>query len=73
MSFSRYWQKIYLANVGLLPAVSDVFTKLSCYPMGIKENDIAMLEKFVVTMYDKSCSSNSVIDVRLDLFARKQK
>ena len=31
-----------------------------------------MLEKFVVAMYDKSCSSNSVIDDRLDLFARKQ-
>ena len=33
---------------------SCLFTKLICYPAGVEEEDNVMLEKFVVTIYDRS-------------------
>lgn len=35
------------------PEVSPVFSKLSLYPPTIEDADLGILEKFVVTMYDK--------------------
>ena len=55
------------------PEASDVFSKLSCYPTDVEEDDTVMLEKFVVTMYDRSSSTVAVGDARLELFARKQR
>ena len=49
------------------PEASDVFTKLSCYPTDVEEDDTVMLEKFVVTMYDRSSSTVAVEDARLEL------
>ena len=49
------------------------FTKLSCYHTDVEEDDTVMLEKFVVTMYDRSSSTVAVGDARLELFARKQR
>ena len=56
----------------LLPDASDVFTKLSSYPPMIEDEDIKIIEKFVVTMYDRSSTSETVDEARLELFARKQ-
>ena len=55
------------------PGASDVFTKLSSYPTQVEEEDTGRLEKFVVTMYDRSSSTDAVDDARLELFARKQR
>jgi len=54
------------------PEASYVFTKLSCYPTDVEEDDTVMLEKFVITMYDRSSSTVAVDDARLELFARKR-
>lgn len=57
----------------VFPEVTDVFTKLSTYPLTIEHNDQVILEKFVITMYDRSSSASDVDEVRLDMFARKQR
>jgi len=54
------------------PEASDVFIKLSQYPPTVDDDDLKTLEKFVVTMYDRSSTATGVDDARLDLFARKQ-
>ena len=52
---------------------SDVFIKLSIHPPLVEEDDTKKLEKFVILMYDRSSSTETVDDARLDLFARKQR
>lgn len=52
---------------------TDVFAKLSKYPPRVDEIDLEVLEKFVVTMYDRSSTVTQVDDARLDMFARKQR
>jgi len=49
--------------------VSDVFAKLSLYPLTNRQ----ILEKFVVIMYDRSSTAEGVDDARLDMFVRKQR
>ena len=39
----------------------------------IEEEDIESIEKFVISMYDRSSTSVTVDDARLELFARKQR
>jgi len=53
--------------------VSDVFAKLSKYPLTVDDEDLQILEKFVVIMYDRSNTAKGVDDARLDMFARKQR
>ena len=53
--------------------VSDVFAKLSQYPLTVDDEDLQILEKFVVIMYDRSSTAEGVDDARLDMFARKQR
>ena len=36
----------------------------------IEDEDIKIIEKFVVTMYDRSSTSETVDEARLELFAR---
>lgn len=55
------------------PEVSPVFSKLSQYPPTIEDADLGILEKFVVTMYDKHSNTTKVDEARLHLFARKQR
>ncbi|KAL0198142.1 hypothetical protein M9458_006682, partial [Cirrhinus mrigala] len=55
------------------PEVSPVFKKLSQYPPIIEDADLNILEKFVITMYDKQSTTCKVDEARLDLFARKQR
>lgn len=50
-----------------------VFSKLSQHPPVIQDTDMQTLEKYVVTMYDKSSDIVRVNELRLDLFARKQR
>ena len=53
--------------------VSDVFAKLSQYPLTVDDEDLQILEKFVVIMYDRSSTAEGVDDARLDMFARKHR
>ena len=52
---------------------SDVFAKLSQYPPTVGDDDLKVLEKFVVTMYDRSSTVECVDDAILEMFARKQR
>ena len=54
-----------------VPEVTHVFQKLSQYPPD--DADLSMLEKFVITMYDKNSTADGVDDAIFDLFARKQR
>lgn len=45
--------------------VSDVFAKLSQYPLTVDDEDLQILEKFVVIMYDRSSTAEGVDDARL--------
>ena len=55
------------------PEASPVFTKLSMHPPVIDDEEQNVLEKFVITMYDRSCHATDIDAVRLDMFARKQR
>ena len=57
----------------MFPEATEVFRKLSKYPPTVEDDDLAVLEKFVITMYDRSSTATSVDEARLDLFARKQR
>ena len=57
----------------MYPEVSPVFIKLSKYPPTIADGVLDILEKFVVTMYDKHSNTNKVDKARLQLFAKKQR
>jgi hypothetical protein len=58
---------------GVCPEASAVFTKLSQYPPTVEDSDIKVLEKCVVTMYDRSSPTTTIDDTRLDMFTRKQR
>ena len=63
-----------MVNMGCIRAeASDVFKKLSQYPPTVTDEDLKVLEKFVITMYDRSSTTTCVNDACLDLFARKQR
>ena len=51
---------------------SDVFARLSQYPPAVNDNDIDILETFVVIMDDRSSTATGDNNARLDMFARKQ-
>ena len=55
------------------PEASDIFAKLSQYSPTVGNEDLKVLEKFVVTMYDRSSTAVGIDEARLDLFARKQR
>ena len=60
---------------GMCAEASDVFASLSQYPQvaTVNDNEVDVLEKFVVMMYDKSSTATGVNNARLDMFARKQR
>ena len=54
--------------------ISTTFTKLSQYVTALDNADHQSLEKFVVVMYDRSTSVDTIVnDARLNLSARKQR
>ena len=57
----------------IFPEATPVFSKLSQHPPTIEDDDMKILEKFVVLMYDRSSTADGVDEARLDLFARKQR
>ena len=49
------------------------FRKLSQYPLVVDDGDMQTLEKSVVMMYNQFSTAESVDDMRLDMFAQKQR
>ena len=62
------WQTWYV-----WPEGSIVFRKLSQYPPVLGEEKQSILEKFVVTMYDRFSATDNIDLIRLELFFRKQR
>ena len=54
------------------PEASTVFRNPSQYSPVHGEDDQSILEKFVVIMYDMFSATDSIDEVRLDMFSRKQ-
>ena len=52
---------------------TEVFRKLGNLPETISDDDIQILEQFVVILYDRSSAVKNVNEARLDLFAHRQK
>lgn len=52
---------------------TEVFRKLSCMPESISDDDMLVVEQFVVILYDRARTTKLVNKARLDLFARKQR
>ena len=57
----------------IFPEATPVFSTLSQHPPTIEDDDMEILEKFVVLMYDRSSTAGGVEEARLDLFARKRR
>ena len=57
----------------MCPEVSEVFQKLSQYPPVTDDADLSVLERFVISMYDKNSTADGVDDARFKLFVRKQR
>ena len=55
------------------PEASPVCTKLSMIPPIIGNKERNFLEKFIITMYDRSSQDTDIDAVRLEMFARKQR
>ena len=64
-------KKAALQTCNVYPEASRVFGKLSTYPPEIEKEDTNIFEKFVMAMYDRLSSASR--ELRLDMFARKQK
>jgi len=62
-----------MTNMEWMPWGSVFFGKLSQYPPVIGKDDQSILEKFVVTMYDRSSATDSIDVARLELLSRKQR
>ena len=64
-----------MADLGMCAEASDVFARLSQYPQvaTVNGNEVDILEKFVVMMYDRSSTATRVNNAMLDMFARKQR
>lgn len=52
--------------------MNPVFNKFGQYPPIIEDADLYILEKFVITIYDKHITIGKVNEPRLGLFALKQ-
>lgn len=55
------------------PESTAIFHKLSQYTLAINEEDIRIIEKFVITMYVRYSITDYVDEARFEMFARKQR
>ena len=56
-----------------VPEVTPVFLKLSHKPSEITEDDITLLETFIVVMYSRTCNTETVNEARKILFAQENR
>ena len=62
-----------MANMGVFPDATDVFTRLSKRPHSLLETDMEIKEAFVCIMYDRGTDKFALNKAGLELFARKQR
>ena len=60
-------KKSFFQTWNVFQEITETFVKLSKFPVNLEENDIEMLEKFIVLLYDKS-SSTETVDAARKLF-----
>ena len=53
--------------------VTEVFSRLSIPRNNVTNDDMSIIEEFVVIMYDRTSTIKKVNEARFDLFARKQR
>ena len=53
--------------------VTEVFSRLSSPRDNVTNDDMSIIEEFVVIMYDRTSTIKKVNEARFDLFARKQR
>ena len=54
-----------------LPEITPVFAHYMSFPNEFDESKLAEFEKFVILLYDRTCSETSVNAARLYLFTQK--
>ena len=72
-AFRNKGKKTAWKTWNIFPEATPVFSRLSQHPPTIEDDDMKILEKFVVLMYNRSSIADGVDEARLDLFARKQR
>ena len=60
-----------LQTWNITPDVSETFEMLSKFPVVLDDSDIDNIERYVVLLYDRSCSFSSVNEARKSLFTHK--
>ena len=60
-------------TLDICPEASSVFSKLSQCPLTVEDGNTEIPERFVILMYGRSSTAATVDEVRLDMFARKQR
>ena len=59
-AFRNKGKKTTWQTWNIFPEATSVFSKLSKYPTTIKDSDMKILERFVVHMYDRSSTLDSI-------------
>ena len=55
------------------PDATEVFQRLSSKPSDITDDDLAVLERFVVLLYDRTCELQTLNEARRYLFSKKSR
>ena len=56
---------------GLFKEVKACFLQLSAAPSSVTDEDMAVIERFVILMYDKSSSENDINITRMKLYTKR--
>lgn len=62
-----------MAGMGGLPSSDPCLQEVKSVPSVLENADHNILEKFIITMYDKNNIMDKIDEARLDLLARKQR
>ena len=72
-SFSGKGKKTAWNAWNAFPEVTDTFTSLSQGPAEVTEDAMAWIEKFVIRMYDTTCSINNINETRQYMYCQKSR
>ena len=64
-------KKAFFQTWNVFPNVTKTFIKLSTFPVTLEEKDLTILENFIVYLYDKSASSQSINVTRKKLLLKR--
>ena len=69
--FRRRVKKVFYQTWSVFPEINETFVRLSQFPVCLEEKDIQILEKFIVLLYDKSSTTESLDATGKLLFMHK--